>query len=105
MPGKTSPDIKRILAAGMRIAFHMALANHLDGRIGIQEITDSPFRGPPTAAPIAAAFPGAAFVGVSSIHRSGKVYLDHPSAITGAASRACRIEDAVSLDRNRLELL
>lgn len=37
--------------------------------------------------------------------RSGKVYLDHPSAITGAASRACRIEDAISLDRNRLELL
>jgi hypothetical protein len=37
MPGKTSPDIERFLAAGMRIAFHMALANDLDGRIGIQD--------------------------------------------------------------------
>jgi len=36
MPWKTSPDIERFLAAGMRIAFHMALANDLDGRIEIQ---------------------------------------------------------------------
>jgi hypothetical protein len=63
-----------------------------------------PPNGANDTAPIAAAFPGAAFVGVSSIHRTGKVYLD-PSAITGAASRACRFEDAVSLDRNRLEFL